>query len=95
VISGLVTACFVLAAAVIGCFIVAYIINALAPTFGATKNNDLAFKVAAYSYTPAWVAGVLQILPPLAPLFVTLSAVKSEPAIISAGLVSGTSTWPY
>src|SRR5262249_1967550 len=39
------------------------IINALAPTFGGQKNSSQALKLAVYSYTPAWVAGVLNILP--------------------------------
>ena len=43
----------------------AFIINALAPTFGAEKDSGKAFKVAVYSYTPAWIAGALQILPAL------------------------------
>lgn len=46
-------------------FLVGFIIDALAPTFGATKNMDQARKVAAYSYTPAWVVGVLSLLPAL------------------------------
>src|SRR5205823_4764202 len=37
----------------------------LAPTFGAEKNSARAMKVAVYSFTPAWVAGVLQIIPAL------------------------------
>jgi uncharacterized membrane protein len=37
----------------------------LAPTFAAEKNNAQAIKLAVYSYTPGWVAGVLQILPTL------------------------------
>ena len=51
--------------AVAGVFICAYVINAFAPTFGAAKSDTQALKVAAYSFTPAWVAGVLQILPVL------------------------------
>jgi hypothetical protein len=52
--------------AVIGVFVLGLIIDALAPSFGAQKNNAQALKVAVYSYTPAWVAGVLNILPALA-----------------------------
>ena len=46
-------------------FIFAFIINALAPTFGAAKNFGQAFKVAAYAPTAAWVAGMLAIIPML------------------------------
>jgi hypothetical protein len=63
--TGLVSACFTLAAAVIGVFVLSFIINALAPTFGAEQNNMQAMKVAVYSYTPAWIAGALRILPVL------------------------------
>ncbi|MEX2272089.1 MAG: Yip1 family protein [Vicinamibacterales bacterium] len=65
IVSGLVNAIFVFAMAVAGVFILAFIINALAPKFGGEKNNLQAFKVAVYSYTPAWLAGVFQIIPAL------------------------------
>ena len=51
--------------AVVGVFVCAFVINAFAPTFGATKSDTQALKVAAYSFTPVWVLGVLQILPVL------------------------------
>jgi len=63
--TGLVGAVFTFVFAIIGVFILAFIINALAPTFGAQKDSNRAFKVAVYSYTPAWIAGALQILPAL------------------------------
>jgi hypothetical protein len=49
-------------------YVMSLIIDALAPNFGGTKNPIQAFKVAAYSYTPSWVAGILMILPALSPL---------------------------
>ncbi len=49
--------------AFVSVFIVALIIDALAPTFGAQKNSAQAMKVAVYAYTPGWVAGVLNIIP--------------------------------
>jgi hypothetical protein len=63
--SGLAGAVFTFVFAIIGVFILAFIINALAPTFGAQQDSNKAFKVAVYSYTPAWIAGALQILPAL------------------------------
>lgn len=68
IVTGLVGAVVAFCFAILGVFILAFIINALAPTFGAQKDSDKAFKVAVYSYTPAWIAGVLQILPGLAVL---------------------------
>jgi Yip1 domain len=62
-IAGLGLAIFTFIMAIVGVFVISLIINALAPTFGGEKNSAQAFKVAVYSYTPAWVAGVLQILP--------------------------------
>jgi hypothetical protein len=52
----------------VGVFVVAYIIDFLAGTFGARKNLDDAMKVSAYAPTAAWVAGVFNIIPALASL---------------------------
>jgi hypothetical protein len=46
-------------------YLFALIINELAPSFGSAKNMTSAFKLAVYSMTPAWVAGVLYIVPAL------------------------------
>jgi hypothetical protein len=46
-------------------YIVALIIDALAPSFGGTKNPVQALKVAAYAYTAAWVGGIFSIIPAL------------------------------
>ena len=65
IVAGLVAAVFGLVMAVVGILIISFIINALAPTFGAQQNSGQALKVAVYSFTPAWVAGVLRIVPAL------------------------------
>lgn len=49
----------------VGVYVLALIIDALAPTFGGQKNIVQALKAAAYSYTAAWVAGILTIIPML------------------------------
>ena len=46
-------------------YVMALIIDALAPNFGGQKNPLQALKVAAYAYTASWVAGVGQIIPGL------------------------------
>jgi hypothetical protein len=46
-------------------FLIALIVDGLAPSFDGQKDRLQAFKVAAYSYTAAWVFGVLGIFPPL------------------------------
>jgi hypothetical protein len=47
----------------ISVYLLALIINALAPTFSSTQNMTNAMKIAVYSMTPMWVAGVLYIIP--------------------------------
>lgn len=46
----------------VGVFIAAQVINALAPTFGGQKDTVQAFKAAAYSWTAVWVAAVSLLL---------------------------------
>ncbi len=46
-------------------YVLSLIIDALAPTFAGEKNQPQAFKLAAYSATPGWVAGIFQIIPSL------------------------------
>jgi hypothetical protein len=65
IVAGLGGAILAVVMSVVGCVILGLIINALAPTFGAEKNTNQALKVAVYSYTPAWIAGILQIVPML------------------------------
>jgi hypothetical protein len=45
--------------------VLALVINLLAPLFGAQKDFDNAFKLAVYSYTPVWLAGIFLLLPGL------------------------------
>jgi hypothetical protein len=46
-------------------YALAVIIDALAPTFMAQKNQQNAMKLAVYSSTPAWLAGVFALIPGL------------------------------
>jgi hypothetical protein len=48
---------------VVACFVVGFIIDVLAPTFGGTKNFNAAFAVAVYSYTAGWVGQMFQVIP--------------------------------
>jgi hypothetical protein len=52
--------------ALIGVYLLSLIINALAPSFDGTRNPVSAFKVAAFTGTAGWLAGVFQIIPSLA-----------------------------
>lgn len=49
----------------VGVYVIALIANALAPTFRGEQNMQQALKLVAYAYTPAWIAGVLGIIPAL------------------------------
>ncbi|MBL0143541.1 MAG: YIP1 family protein [Betaproteobacteria bacterium] len=73
VLAGIGVAVFSFAMAFVGTFILSLIINALAPKFGGEKNPAQALKVAVYSYTPAWIAGVLGIIPALSLIGVLIS----------------------
>jgi Yip1-like protein len=53
-------------------FVVAFIVDALAPSFGAQKNFNQAFKVVAYSATAGWVGSVFGIIPWLGGLIALL-----------------------
>ncbi|WP_336960165.1 Yip1 family protein [Sphingobium aquiterrae] len=52
----------------VGLFVLAFIIDALAPTFGGQKDRLKAFKVAAYSATAGWLAGIFSLIPSLSML---------------------------
>jgi len=53
------------ALALAGVYVFGLVINALAPTFLGAKNEIQALKVAAYSSTAAWLAGVFMVVPAL------------------------------
>lgn len=70
---GVLFAPFTLVAAVVGyglslagVYIMALVIDGLAPSFGGEKSQIQALKVAAYGSTAAWLAGVFNLLPMLA-----------------------------
>jgi hypothetical protein len=47
-------------------YVLALIIDALAPTFNGQRNQIQALKLATYSSTAAWVAGIFALIPALA-----------------------------
>jgi len=51
-----------------GACITAFIVNALAEKNASEKNQDQAFALVAYSYTPICLGGIFNIIPSLAPL---------------------------
>ena len=73
VISGLVYSVLQYVLTLVGMYVVAFIIDALAPNFNSKKDMPAAVKVAVFSWTPALIAGVLGIIPALSPLILLAS----------------------
>ena len=63
IVSALTSALVMYVFSLIAVFIVALIVDGLAPTFGGTKNQVQALKVVAYSYTASWVGGIFSLIP--------------------------------
>ena len=52
-------------------YVVALVIDALAPSFGTARHFPSALKLSVYSFTPAWLAGIFLLLPGLS--FLTIA----------------------
>jgi uncharacterized protein YggT (Ycf19 family) len=50
----------------VGVYVMALIIDALAPSFNGQKNFNNALKLVVYSYTAAWLGGVFSLIPAIA-----------------------------
>jgi hypothetical protein len=85
VVGGVLAAILQLVMAVASVYIMGFIIDALAPTFGGQKNFNQALKVAAYSYTPVWVLSILGIIPWLG-LLIALIAIGFAIYLLYLGL---------
>jgi hypothetical protein len=57
----------------IALYVEGLVINALAPSFGSKQNQVNAYKLAVYSSTPMFVAGILNIIPALGILVFLIS----------------------
>jgi hypothetical protein len=64
--SGLLVAIVGYILAFVGVFVMALIIDALAPSFNGQKNFNNALKLMVYSYTAAWLGGVFSLIPAIA-----------------------------
>ena len=56
-------------------FVVALIVDALAPTFGGTRDRVQALKTVAYCYTASWIAGIAGILPFISVLIMLVAGI--------------------
>ena len=97
IVTSVVTAVLQYAGALGGVWVLAFIIDLLAPSFGSQKDINRSMKLAAYSLTPGWLAGILGIIPMLGVLailaalyglyifWVGLPILKKTPADKAAG----------
>ncbi|MBW8880972.1 MAG: YIP1 family protein, partial [Asticcacaulis sp.] len=67
-IPGLIAGIWQFVGSLIVVYVLALITDALAPSFDGQKNFNQAFKLAGYSMTAGWAAGIILILPFLAPI---------------------------
>lgn len=63
--------------ALVSVFVMALVVDALAPTFGGEKNRVQALKTVAYAYTASWIASIGQIVPWLSFLILIAGGVYS------------------
>jgi hypothetical protein len=59
----------------VGLFIIAFIVDALAPSFGAQKSQIQALKLVTYANTAGWVAGIGGLFPPIAGLLALVGGI--------------------
>src|SRR5688500_5901896 len=62
---GLYQALTVFLSALLSVFVTAKVVDALAPNFESEKNFGRSLQLVAYSFTPAWIGGLLAIIPAL------------------------------
>ena len=65
ILTGLVQMCVGYVLSLVMVFVLALIVNALAPTFGGTKNQVQALKLVAYGATAGFVGGIFSLIPML------------------------------
>jgi hypothetical protein len=70
-VDGLFGAIFNYAASCAMVLLLGFIINLLAPAFGGRSDFERAFRLAVYSFTPLWLAGIFLLLPGLRFLLLT------------------------
>ncbi|MFL5742514.1 MAG: Yip1 family protein [Flavisolibacter sp.] len=63
---GLYQAISIICSAIFSVYVTAFVVDLLAPSFGSEKNFNKSLQLVAYSFTPAWIGGLLAIFPPVA-----------------------------
>jgi Yip1 domain len=64
-VGGFAHAIFMFGLSFLQVFLIAWLVDVLAPTFGGQRDSLAALKVTAYSLTPGWVAAILNLVPVL------------------------------
>jgi hypothetical protein len=77
IIGALIAAVISYVLSLVGVFVVAFIIDILAPNFGAERSQIQALKLVVYSQTAAWVAGIASIIPGLGGLIALAGGIYS------------------
>ena len=65
ILSGIVHLILSYILSLVGVYVMAFIIDALAPSFNSRKDMLAAVKLAVFSFTPAWIGGIFMIIPML------------------------------
>ena len=73
-------------------FVLAVIVDALAPTFGGTKDFVASLKLVAYSYTAAWLSGVFLLLGMLGYLLTLIATIYAFYTFVLGAPVLGKSS---
>lgn len=63
---GIMIAVISLVMSLVGVYVLGLIASKIAPSFGGTDDLGQGLKLVAYSYTAAWVAGIINLIPALA-----------------------------
>ena len=91
IVNGLIWAILYYIFTLIGVYVLGLIIDLLAPSFGAKKDMNGSLKVAIFSSTASWIAGIFALIPPLSLLsilglyslyllYVGMKSLKEPPA---------------
>ena len=84
-LSGLSSAVLTYALTLVGVYVVALIVDTLAPTFHGQRDRVQALKTVAYAYTASWVASILGVVPGLG-LLATLAGIGYGIYLLRLGL---------
>lgn len=72
--------------ALVGLMLVTLLVDALAPAFGARRHFRTSFRIAAFAYTPVWLASLAVLVPALG--FLELAALAYVIFLLRAGIVA-------